>query len=436
MVPLGSWKSIASTPQVLSAGDILAKAAAILRLARGYLQARRWLRRLDPMVVVGFGSYPSVPTVLAAQRLGIKTVIHEQNAVLGRANRLLAPRATRVATAFASVRALRAADRDKSVWTGNPVRPEVIVARDKPYVPLEADGDVDLLIIGGSQGAKVFGEIVPLAVSLLDDGLRARLRVVLQCRAEALDTAKSNLGRAKVRAEVASFFDDIPERLAKASLVICRSGASTIAELAIVGRPALLVPFPHATDNHQTANAEGLCDAGGGWIVQQDAFTPEVLAERLSSLLRPGPTLTVAARCSHQMGKPEATAQLSDLVVEVVTREWQRRRREPAGGCGMKEMPLTIGTIHFVGIGGIGMSGIAEVMHNLGYTVQGSDIAASANVKRLEDLDIRVAIGHAAENVAQADVVVISSAVEVDNPEVVAARSRLVPVVRPKCWVN
>ena len=303
----------------VSGRGYLAKAAAILRLARGYLQARRRLRRLDPMVVVGFGSYPSVPTVLAAQHLGIKTVIHEQNAVLGRANRLLAPRATRVATAFASVRALRAADRDKSVWTGNPVRPEVIVARDKPYVPLEAEGDVELLIIGGSQGAKVFGEIVPQAVSLLDDRLRARLRVVLQCRAESLDIAKSNLGRAKVRAEVASFFDDMPERLAKASLVICRSGASTIAELAIVGRPALLVPFPHATDNHQTANAEGLCDAGGGWIVQQDSFTPEVLAERLSSLLRLGPTLTVAARCSHQMGKPEAAAQLSNLVVEVVT---------------------------------------------------------------------------------------------------------------------
>tara|TARA_B100000676_G_scaffold190992_1_gene187835 strand:- start:259 stop:1407 length:1149 start_codon:yes stop_codon:yes gene_type:complete len=303
----------------VSGRGYLAKAGAILRLARGYLQARRRLRRLEPMIVVGFGSYPSVPTVLAAQHLGIKTVIHEQNAVLGRANRLLAPRATRVATAFASVRALRAADRDKSVWTGNPVRPEVILARDKPYVPLEVDGDVDLLIIGGSQGAKVFGEIVPRAVSLLDGGLRARLRVVLQCRADALDIARSNLARAKVRAEVASFFDDIPERLAKASLVICRSGASTIAELAIVGRPALLVPFPHATDNHQTANAEGLCDAGGGWIVQQDAFTPEVLAERLSSLLRLGPTLTVAARCSHQMGKPEAAAQLSDLVVEVVT---------------------------------------------------------------------------------------------------------------------
>ena len=302
----------------VSGRGYLAKAAAILRLARGYLQARRRLRRLDPMVVVGFGSYPSVPTVLAAQHLGIKTVIHEQNAVLGRANRLLAPRATRVATAFASVRALRAADRDKSVWTGNPVRPEVIIARDKPYMPVEAEGDVNLLIIGGSQGAKVFGEIVPRAISLLDDGLRARLRVVLQCRAEALETAKSNLGRAKVRAEVASFFDDMPERLAKASLVICRSGASTIAELAIVGRPALLVPFPHATDNHQPANADGLCDAGGGWIVQQDAFTSEVLAERLSSLLRLGPTLTVAARCSHQMGKPEAAARLSDLVVEVV----------------------------------------------------------------------------------------------------------------------
>ena len=137
----------------VSGRGYVAKAGAILRLARGYLQARRRLRRLDPIVVVGFGSYPSAPTVLAAQHLGIKTVIHEQNAVLGRANRLLAPRATRVATAFASVRALRAADRNKSIWTGNPVRPEVIAARNKPYVPLEAEADVDLLIIGGSQGA-------------------------------------------------------------------------------------------------------------------------------------------------------------------------------------------------------------------------------------------------------------------------------------------
>lgn len=303
----------------VSGRGYVAKAAAILRLARGYLQARRRLRRLDPMVVVGFGSYPSAPTVLAAQHMRVKTVIHEQNAVLGRANRLLAPRATRIATAFASVRALRAGDRDKSVWTGNPVRPEVIVARDRPYMPLETEGDVDLLVIGGSQGAQVFGEVVPRALALLDEGLRARLRVVLQCRAETLDAAKSNLGRAKVRAEVASFFDDIPERLAQASLIICRSGASTIAELAVVGRPALLVPFPHATDDHQTANAEGLSDAGGGWIVQQDAFTPEVLAERLSSLLRPGPTLAMAAKCAHQMGKPEAAAQLADLVVDVLT---------------------------------------------------------------------------------------------------------------------
>ena len=294
----------------------LAKAAAVLRLARGYLQARRCLRRLDPIMVVGFGSYPSVPTVLAAQHLGLKTLIHEQNAVLGRANRLLAARATRVATAFESVRELRAVDCKKTVWTGNPVRPEVIAARDQVYAPPRNDREVNLLVVGGSQGAKYFGEIVPRALGLLEEGLRSRLRVALQCRVEEINTAKIKLHRAKVSAEVSSFFDDIPERLGSATLVVCRGGASTVAELMAVGRPSLLVPFPHATDDHQTANAEGLCDAGGGWIVQQNVLSPEILAERIESLLRPGPTLTVAANCARQMGKPEATARLADLVVE------------------------------------------------------------------------------------------------------------------------
>ena len=288
----------------------------MLRLARGYLQARRCLRRLDPIMVVGFGSYPSVPTVLAAQHLGLKTLIHEQNAVLGRANRLLATRATRVATAFESVRELRAGDSEKTVWTGNPVRPEVIAARDQVYAPPRNDRDVNLLVVGGSQGAKYFGEVVPRALILLEEGLRSRLRVALQCRVEEINTAKIKLHRAKVSAEVSSFFDYIPERLGSATLVVCRGGASTVAELMAVGRPSLLVPFPHATDDHQTANAEGLCDAGGGWIVQQNVLSPEILAERIESLLRPGPTLTVAANCARQMGKPEATARLADLVVE------------------------------------------------------------------------------------------------------------------------
>lgn len=302
----------------VSGKGYLAKLSAGVRLARGYFQARRLLRRLNPIAVVGFGSYPSAPTVLAAQHSRRKTVIHEQNAVLGRANRMLAPKATGIATAFRSVRALRAADRDKAVWTGNPVRPEVISAREHAYEPPTGDGKINLLIIGGSQGAKILGEVVPRAVAHLDAELRARLQVVQQCRTDEVDAAKSNFGRAHVDAEVATFFKDIPERLAKATLVICRSGASTIAELAVVGRPALLVPFAHATDDHQTANAEGLCDAGGGWIIQQDALTPEHLAERLTALLQPGPTLAMAAKCAGQIGKPEASDRLADLVISVI----------------------------------------------------------------------------------------------------------------------
>ncbi|PPR61758.1 MAG: UDP-N-acetylglucosamine--N-acetylmuramyl-(pentapeptide) pyrophosphoryl-undecaprenol N-acetylglucosamine transferase [Alphaproteobacteria bacterium MarineAlpha4_Bin2] len=302
----------------VSGKGYLAKAAALLRLTRGYLQARRLLRRIDPVLVVGFGSYPSAPTVLAAQHLGLKTLIHEQNAVLGRANRLLARKATRVATAFEIVRELRAADRRKSVCTGNPVRPEFVSARDRPYAPPSADGDVDLLVVGGSQGAKILGEIVPQALAMLEEALRVRVRVTLQCREEGIGLAKRDLRHANVRAEVASFFDDIPERFVATALVICRSGASTVAELTAVGRPALLVPFPHATDDHQTANAVEFCDAGGGWIVQQNALSPETLAERLEFLLKPGPTLAVAASCARQIGKPEAAERLADLVAEIL----------------------------------------------------------------------------------------------------------------------
>lgn len=302
----------------ISGKGYLAKLTAILRLGRGYLQARRLLRQIDPIVVVGFGSYPSAPTVLAAQHLGRKTVLHEQNAVLGRANRLLAPRATRIATAFRSVRSIRAADREKAVWTGNPVRPEVVAIRDCPYSPPGVEGDLNLLVFGGSQGAKILGEVVPAALSMLDAELRKRLHVVQQCREDEAPIARSVFQKAGIRAEVAAFFDDMPERLAKAALVICRSGASTIAELTALGRPSLLVPFAHATDDHQTANAEGLCDAGGGWIIQQEALTAEHLAARVASLLAPGPTLPMAAKCAEQMGKPEAATLLADLVVSVL----------------------------------------------------------------------------------------------------------------------
>ncbi len=296
----------------------LAKVAAVMRLGRGYFQARRLLKQITPLAVVGFGSYPSAPTVLAAQHLGCKTVIHEQNAVLGRANRMLAPRASRIATAFKTVRALRAADRDKAVWTGNPVRPEIVAFRGRPYVAPAAEGAIRILIVGGSQGAKILGEVVPDALARLAPDLRSRLRVAQQCRGGEAESARKTFAAANIEAEVAPFFDDMPTRLADASLVISRSGASTIAELTTVGRPAVLVPFAHATDDHQTANAEGFCDAGGGWIIQQDALTAELLAQRLGSLLVPGPTLPTAAKCAERLGRPGAAGELADVVVSVL----------------------------------------------------------------------------------------------------------------------
>ncbi|MED5574601.1 MAG: glycosyltransferase, partial [Pseudomonadota bacterium] len=213
---------------------------------------------------------------------------------------------------------LRAADRDKTVWTGNPVRPEIVAVRKQAYAAPENDNDVNVVVLGGSQGAKVLGEIVPQALADLAPEIRARLNVVQQCRAEEAGAARKIFEEAGIKAEVSAFFDDIPARLASAVLVICRSGASTIAELTAVGRPAILVPFAHATDDHQTANAEGLCDAGGGWILQQDGLTTELLSQRLTALFAPGPTLNNAAKCAGRMGKPEAAGKLADLVVSVM----------------------------------------------------------------------------------------------------------------------
>ncbi len=295
-----------------------ARALALVQLARGYLRARRLLRRYGPLVVVGFGSYPSLPTMLAAVHLRMRTVIHEQNAILGRANRLLAPRVTRIATAFHTVQDLREDDRDKAIWTGNPVRPEVAALAATPYAAPGEDGPVRLLVFGGSQGAAVFDAVVPKALAALPQGLRSRLRVVQQCRPENLDAVRADYASCGISAETASFFGDLPHRIASAHLVICRSGASTIAELTTIGRPAILVPFPHATDGHQKANAIGLCDAGGGWIIEQELFTAERLAERLSGLLSLDPTLATAAGCALRIGVPDAARRLADLVTTTI----------------------------------------------------------------------------------------------------------------------
>jgi UDP-N-acetylglucosamine--N-acetylmuramyl-(pentapeptide) pyrophosphoryl-undecaprenol N-acetylglucosamine transferase len=283
-------------------------------LALGFFQARSLLKRLSPRAVVGFGGYPSVPTMLAAASIGYPTLIHEQNAMLGRANRLLAGRVTRIATVFGRVAGLPAGADRKLICTGMPVRTGFSKVRQTPYAAVTRDAPIRLLILGGSQGARVFSDVVPDAIERLPDALRSRLDVSQQCRPEDLDRVRAAYHSLGVRADLATFFDNVPERLAAAQLVIARSGASTVAELMAVGRPAILVPYPHAIDDHQSANAKAVGDAGAAWVVPQDSFLPEASAELLENLLTQPQSLESAAACARVCGNPDAAVSLADVV--------------------------------------------------------------------------------------------------------------------------
>jgi UDP-N-acetylglucosamine--N-acetylmuramyl-(pentapeptide) pyrophosphoryl-undecaprenol N-acetylglucosamine transferase len=297
---------------------LVSKVAGLAELALGTFGASRLLRTLAPAVAVGFGGYPSVPTMLAAARLGVPTLLHEQNAILGRANRLLAPRVRRIATSFAEVEGVRPADRARLVETGNPVRPAIAALRGSDYPALTPDGPFHVLVLGGSQGARILSEVIPAACAKLPDGLRRRLRLAQQARAEDIEAVRRVHGESGVAAELATFFDDVPTRLARAHLVISRSGASTVAELAMIGRPAILVPYLHAADDHQTANARALEKAGGAWVMPHSAFTPETLAERLAALVAAPASLARAAAAARALGRPEAARALADLVIATI----------------------------------------------------------------------------------------------------------------------
>ena len=298
----------------LGGGPIRA-AHGLAELAAGAVQARRLLRRLSPQVVVGFGGYPSVPTMLAAASLGIATLIHEQNAVLGRANRLLAPRMRRIATGFAETAAMRPADRRRAVHVGNPVRPAIFAMGQPVYTPPMPDQTVELLILGGSQGARVLSEIVPPALASLPPRLRVSLRVSQQTRPEDLAAVVRAYAKAGIPAEIESFFADVPQRMARAHLAICRAGASTLAELSAIGRPAVLVPYPHATDDHQTANARAFAAAGGGWVAPQAELSADTLALLLQKLLDDGPALALAAERAQGFGRRDAAQHLAQLAL-------------------------------------------------------------------------------------------------------------------------
>jgi UDP-N-acetylglucosamine--N-acetylmuramyl-(pentapeptide) pyrophosphoryl-undecaprenol N-acetylglucosamine transferase len=292
-------------------GGLLRAAWNLTQLAAGTAHARRLLSRLQPSAVIGFGGYPSLPTMLAAVSLGLPTAIHEQNAVLGRANRLLAPLVQRIATGFPETAKLRPALRTRSIYTGNPVRPAILALGEVGYQPPRRDDAVEILVLGGSQGAHILAEIVPAALAGSAPSLRARLRVSQQARPEDRDALVAAYAEAGITAEVDTFFTDVPQRLARAHLVICRAGASTVAELAAIGRPALLIPYPYATDDHQTANARSFAVAGGGRVIAQTDFRHETLAADLEELLADGQRLEQMARQAAVFARRDAARQLA-----------------------------------------------------------------------------------------------------------------------------
>lgn len=287
------------------------------KLAQGVLAAWSLVGRLKPACVVGFGGYPTVPPVLAAALRGVPTIIHEQNGVLGRANRLLAPRARIIATGFAEVRGVSGALKSKQRQTGNPVRLPVLDAARIPFAAPEPGGPLNLVVFGGSQGARVMSDVVPPALERLTPAERARLHLVQQARDEDLARVRDAYARIGVAAEVSPFFGDMPARIAQAQLVVARSGASTVAELTVIGRPSILVPLAQSLDGDQAANAVSLEASGAATVIRQSEFTPERLAAELSARLADPSGLTRAAEAAKSAGIPDAADRLADLVAEV-----------------------------------------------------------------------------------------------------------------------
>jgi UDP-N-acetylglucosamine--N-acetylmuramyl-(pentapeptide) pyrophosphoryl-undecaprenol N-acetylglucosamine transferase len=292
-------------------GGLAAKIAAPALIGAGALAARRWFLSDRPACVAGFGGYPSIPALAAAWMLGLPRLIHEQNGVLGRVNRHFAPRVDAVACGTWPLknppRGARLID------MGNPVRPAVAALAAAPYAP-PADGPVELLVFGGSQGASAFARLVPAALAALAPGLRARIRLTQQAREGEGDALRAALAAAGLTAEIAPFFDDMPRRMARAHLVICRSGASTVAELAVIGRPSILIPLPAAMDDHQTANARALAEAGAAILAPEGELTGEALAGHLARLIGDPPRLAAMAASAAARGRPEAAERLADLV--------------------------------------------------------------------------------------------------------------------------
>ena len=287
-------------------------AGAMSKITRGVFQARAAFRREKPLAVAGFGGYPALPSMLAARMTGTPSIIHDANALLGRVNRLVAKRVTKIAVAFDKVEWLPKGAEDKTILIGNPVRPEIVAAA-APYAA-PAEGAINLLVFGGSQGARVMSDVLPAALAALPDHLRGRIRVTQQARGEDLERARAAYAELGVSAETMEFIGDMPARLAAAHLVIARAGASTCAELTVMGRPSILVPYPFATDDHQSYNARVLADSGAALTMPQPVFTPANLARELEALLTDPARLTAMAAAARGMGRPGAAEAMADAI--------------------------------------------------------------------------------------------------------------------------
>ncbi len=286
-------------------------------LGLGFFGALALLRRIRPRAVIGFGGYPTLPPIIAARLLGIPAAIHEQNAVMGRANRLLARFASRIALSFMPTKLLPKNSEAKARLTGTPVRDAVLAFRDVAYAAPASSGRLLLLVFGGSQGARFFSEVMPRALPLLPQAIRMRLTVVQQTREEDLAELQEAYRAGGIAAHLAPFFRDLPERIATAQLVIARAGASTVAELMAIGRPCLLVPLPHALDNDQLENATRLAQGGGGWCVRQSELNPERMAREIERLLASPKILADAALKAKAMAQINAVTKLADLAEEL-----------------------------------------------------------------------------------------------------------------------
>jgi len=302
----------------LGAG-VMGKVKGLANLALGIASAKRLISKLKPDLVVGFGGYPSFPLVHAAQKKKVKTIIHEQNAIIGKANAMLVDKATRIAISLPNAQGLDKDEQVRAVVTGNPVRPEIAALFVKPYPLLEQDGTIRIFVVGGSLGARVFSDVLPKAFAALSEDYRSRLKIIQQCRTEDLESVKKSYEESQIDATLAPFFDNVASELEQCHLVIARSGASTVAEVTTAGRPAIFVPYPHHKDQQQKMNADAVADVGGAWVMTESGFTVEALQARIEGFLQNPAVLFKAAEKAQSFGQPDAAKKLGNLATALIS---------------------------------------------------------------------------------------------------------------------